>query len=63
MVNGNLDTAANRWIDRDSAVLVRAGGQVGVFAFEGGHQVPPPLHQFTAFEWLLGRETDTRAAP
>lgn len=63
MVNGNLDTAANRWVDRDGEVLKRAGGTVGVFAFEGGHQVPPPLHQHIAFEWLLGREADTRAAP
>jgi hypothetical protein len=63
MVNGNLDTPANRWVDRDSAVLTRAGGTVGVFAFEGGHQVPPPLHQHLAFEWLLGREADARGGP
>lgn len=63
MVNGNLDTAANVWVDRDSAVLKRAGGTVGIFAFEGGHQIPPPLHQHIAFEWLLGRDPDTRAAP
>ncbi len=62
MVNGNLDVAANQWVDRDGAVLKNAGNHVGVFAFEGGHQVPPPLHQFIAFEWLLGRDTDTRAA-
>jgi len=60
MVNGNLDTDANVWVDRDGAVLKRAGGTVGVFAFEGGHQVPPPLHQHIAFEWLLGRDPDTR---
>ena len=63
MVNGSLDAAANSWVDRDGEVLKRAGNTVGVFAFEGGHQVPPPLHQHLAFEWMLGRETDTRAAP
>lgn len=63
MVNGNLDVAANHWVDPDGAVLKRAGNTVGVFAFEGGHQVPPPLHQHIAFEWLLGRETNTRGEP
>ncbi len=63
MVNGNLDAPANSWVERDGAVLRRAGSTVGVFAFEGGHQVPPPLHQQIAFEWLLGRETDTRGQP
>ena len=61
MVNGSLDAPANHWVDADGAVLKRAGNTVGVFAFEGGHQVPPPLHQHIAFEWLLGREADTRA--
>lgn len=61
MVNGNLDTGANPWVDRDGEVLKRAGGTIGVFAFEGGHQVPPPLHQHMAFEWLLGRDPDLRA--
>ena len=60
MVNGNLDTPANGVVDSDGEVLKRAGGTVGVFAFEGGHQVPPPLHQHIAFEWLLGRDADTR---
>lgn len=63
MVNGNLDTPANAWVDPDGAVLKKAGNTVGVFAFEGGHQVPPPLHQHIAFEWLLGRDADTRGAP
>ncbi len=60
MVNGNLDVDANVWVDRDGEVLKRAGGTVGVIAFEGGHQVPPPLYQHMAFEWLLGRDPDTR---
>jgi hypothetical protein len=63
MVNGSLDTAANRWVDRDANVLRKRGGTIGVFAFEGGHQVPPPLSQFMAFEWLLGRNPDTRVEP
>lgn len=63
MVNGNLDAGANNWVDPDGTVLKRAGNTVGVFAFEGGHQVPPPLHQHIAFEWLLGRDPDTRRAP
>jgi predicted esterase len=63
MVNGSQDLAANQWVQPDGAVLEKAGNAVGVFAFEGGHQVPPPLHQFLVFEWLLGREPDARSKP
>ncbi len=57
MVNGHRD-AANAWIQRDTAVLEQAGSAVNVFAFEGGHQVPPPEIQFKALEWLLNGDPE-----
>lgn len=53
IINGNLDTAASQWVRPDGDALVRAGCVVGVFAFEGGHQVPPVASQTEVFNWLL----------
>ncbi len=52
VVNGHRDPA-NAWIKRDAAVLEQRGCAINVFAFEGGHQVPPPQIQFKALEWLI----------
>lgn len=54
LVNGDKDTAANYWVDDDSAVLQKRGCKLALMAFEGGHQVPPPSVQLKAFKWLLG---------
>lgn len=53
MVNGNLDKAANHYVEPDGKCLRDRGSDVGVFSFEGGHQVPPPLTQMKVFDWLL----------
>lgn len=52
MVNGNRDSA-NNWLEADKAALEDHGCNVSVFAFEGGHQVPPPTIQLKALSWLL----------
>ena len=52
MVNGHRDPA-NRCIKGDMAVFVKRGCEVNIFAFEGGHQVPPPEIQLEALEWLI----------
>jgi hypothetical protein len=55
VVNGNNDRAANSMLrKRDLSILLANDVEVGIIAFEGGHQVPPPNHQIMAFEWLLG---------
>lgn len=53
MVNGNNDEAANFYVDRDTRILQERGCEVGLFSFEGAHQVPPPETQVKALEWLL----------
>jgi len=53
MVNGNNDRAANSWVARDSKVLQARGCEVGLFSFEGAHQIPPPAVQVKALEWLM----------
>ncbi len=53
IVNGSLDDAANRSFLADGEVLRRAGNTLGVFAFEGGHQIPPVHSQLQSFRWLL----------
>jgi len=56
MVNGDRDRAAARYTKRDTQFLVEtANCEVAMFAFEGGHQVPPSDSQVEAFEWLLHR--------
>ena len=61
MVNGHRDPA-NRWIKRDAAVLEQRGCAVNVYAFEGGHQVPPPAIQFEALEWLINGDAEKMTA-
>ena len=61
LVNGNRDSAANHFVDRDSAVLQRRGGEVGMFVFEGAHQVAPTSHQITAIDWILERQEKAEA--
>ena len=63
MVNGNQDKPANQYVKPDSAVLIKAGDQVGVIIFEGGHQEPPVHSQIQAFNWLLGQEDTVDAPP
>ena len=53
MVNGHKDVAANRWIKPDAELLESKGSIVNVFAFEGGHQVPPTAIQIESLEWML----------
>ena len=54
MVNGDRDRAAAKFEPQDTAYLSKtANCEVAMFAFEGGHQVPPTNSQIEAFEWLL----------
>jgi len=57
MVNGNNDEAANHYVPRDSRILQERGCEVGLFSFEGAHQIPPPAVQIKVLEWLM-RLTD-----
>jgi len=57
MVNGNNDEAANHYVPRDSRILQGRGCEVGLFSFEGGHQIPPSAIQIKVLEWLM-RLTD-----
>lgn len=63
MVNGNNDTAANRWVDNDKAVLTGKGSEVKLFSFQGAHQDAPPMAQMKAFLWLLGEPDRDLAEP
>lgn len=57
MVNGDRDRGAARFEPRDTDYLSNtANCTVAMFAFEGGHQVPPTDSQVEAFEWLLLEE-------
>lgn len=57
MVNGDRDRAAARFEPRDTEYLSKtADCEVAMFAFEGGHQVPPTDSQVEAFQWLLQDE-------
>jgi hypothetical protein len=58
VVNGNNDKAANHYLrKRDLSILQENDIEVGIIAFEGGHQIPPAEHQTMAFLWLLGRDS------
>jgi hypothetical protein len=58
VVNGNNDRAANQMLrNRDLDILLENDLEVGIIAFEGGHQLPPTEHQVMAFEWLLDSES------
>jgi len=61
MVNGHRDPAS-RWIESDAAVLQQHGCTVNVYAFEGGHQVPPPEIQLQALQWLITGDSMQDAA-
>jgi hypothetical protein len=61
MVNGHQDEAANNFVSSDSKILIKAGNTIGVIAFEGAHQIPPPSSQRQAFDWLL-QKPDVPAA-
>ncbi|HEX7261519.1 MAG TPA: hypothetical protein VF258_06855 [Luteolibacter sp.] len=63
MVNGDKDTAANYYLDADTACLQKAGCLVSVHAFEGGHQLAPPSVQEKALRWLLSADVPVEAQP
>lgn len=54
LVNGDKDGAANGYNKSVTRILQERGATVGMFAFEGGHQIPPPSVQAKSFLWLLG---------
>jgi hypothetical protein len=54
LVNGDNDKAANAYNNSVTRILQERGCTVGMFAFEGGHQVPPASVQGKSFRWLLG---------
>lgn len=54
LVNGDNDGAANVYNKSVTQILQDRGFTVGMFAFEGGHQIPPPSVQAKSFRWLLG---------
>ena len=56
MVCGDKDEGPKSYIEPDSACLQKAGCIVSVHAFEGGHQLAPPVVQVKALRWLLGQE-------
>ena len=54
MVNGDKDLGVARVMDSVTKILQERGCTVSLFAFEGGHQIPPPSVQIKSFRWLLG---------
>jgi predicted esterase len=54
MVNGDKDRGVARVMDSVTKILQERGCTVSLFAFEGGHQIPPPSVQIKSFRWLLG---------
>jgi hypothetical protein len=54
MVNGNKDFAVAHEANTVSRVLQARGCTVSLFAFEGGHQIPPVSVQVKSFRWMLG---------
>jgi len=54
MVNGDKDLAAMQNVDFITAILQKRDCTVSLFAFEGGHQIPPVSVQVKSFRWLLG---------
>ena len=53
LLNGIHDHPVNRVTPRVIEILQGLGNEVGLIAFEGGHQVPPSASQEKAFSWLL----------
>lgn len=54
MVNGDKDIAAIQGVDHVTEILQARGCTVSLFAFEGGHQIPPVSVQVKSFRWMLG---------
>jgi hypothetical protein len=54
LVNGDKDHAVAGVMNPEIVILQERGCTVSLFAFEGGHQIPPPSVQIKAFRWLLG---------
>lgn len=54
LVNGDKDHAANAYNDSVTKTLQERSCTVGMFAFEGAHQIPPASVQGKSFRWLLG---------
>lgn len=63
MVNGDKDSAANQYVDPDTACLQKSGCIISVHAFEGGHQLAPPSVQQKALRWLLNADSPAEALP
>lgn len=57
MVNGNMDKAANYYVERDLPILEDAGNEVALFSFEGAHQLPDKDAQIKSLNWLIGKST------
>lgn len=59
MVNGDRDRPVAQIEPQDTEYLSNvADCEVAMFAFEGGHQVPPTDSQVEAFEWLLEKDAN-----
>lgn len=54
MVNGDKDHPVAGEVDSVTKILQDRGCTVSLYAFEGGHQIPPPSVQAKSFRWLLG---------
>jgi predicted esterase len=54
LVNGDKDYAVVSETENVTRVLQKRGCTVSLFAFEGGHQIPPVSVQLKSFRWLLG---------
>lgn len=54
MANGDKDSAAASSVPQITRILQKRGCTVSLFAFEGGHQIPPVSVQVKTFRWLLG---------
>lgn len=52
MVNGDSDSGANNYVDRDTDVLEDRRCEVEVFSFSGGHQIAPEDTLDEALAWL-----------
>jgi predicted esterase len=54
MANGEKDTAVASTVPEVTSILQKRGCVVSLFAFEGGHQIPPVSVQVKTFRWLIG---------
>lgn len=58
MVNGNADSGANAWADRDRSSLSGRSCKVDKFEFEGGHTMGPPEVISEAVAWVVKNTRD-----